>query len=218
MDGHLAELVPGAYLSDQAYFQIRDAIVSGRLASGTKLSVPALARQLNISRSPAREAMIRLAKEGLVELIPRKGATVIRLTRRDLRDLYQLREVLEGLASRLAAELIDTQGSATLERIMEAHRRAVGRGDVEAHRRLDLEFHSAIRDTTGDKRLIAFLEQLQGQIRVALILTSGVPGRMQMALQDHERIYATIVARDPGAAEEATRQHIRRLRLALAEE
>ena len=140
--------------------------LTGRLQPGTRLSVPALAQRLGISRSPTREALIRLAKEGLVQVTPRKGAVVARFTDEELQYLYSVCEVLEGLASRLAAELIDAEGTKRLFRVLDAHRHAVAELDLERHLSLDLEFHSAIRMISKNLRLIDFLDQLQGQIKI----------------------------------------------------
>lgn len=203
---------PPIRLVDEVYRRLRDGILDGRLPAGSRLSVPEVARQLSVSRSPAREAMLRLSKEGLIEILPHRGAIVVNVAVRDLWDLYQLREVLESLASRLAADRRRQRDLERLEQIMRMHRAALARNDMDGHRRSDLEFHSTIREISRNSRLIAALEQYQGQIQIGIGKTSAVPGHARLALSDHERIFEAIVIGDAGAAELATKQHIARVR------
>jgi DNA-binding GntR family transcriptional regulator len=208
-------LNPSIRLVDQAYEAIREGIFDGGLPPGARLSVPELARRLGISRSPVKEAITRLIDEGLASFVPHRGAVVAEVSGEDLQELYQLREVLEGLACRLAAETITGGEVARLAEILGADRAAVETGDVSRHIGLDLEFHDLIRRSTGNQRLIEVLNRLQGQIRIALRLTSAVPGMAHKAVAEHELILGAIRDHDPALAESRARQHIVRLREAL---
>ncbi len=133
------------------------------------MSVPKLARQLAISRSPVREAVQRLVHDGLVVTLPHKGAVVACDNIGDLYQRYELRELLEGLAARLATGRLDKAVSAKLEDIVEQHRKALeqGRG-LEAHIELDMRFHRRIRQIAGNPHLTELLDGLQGKIRLAM--------------------------------------------------
>lgn len=210
-------LQPGAALADQAYEHLRDAILDGRLAPLTPLSVPEVARRLGISRSPAREAIARLASEGLARVEPRRGAVVAQITLDDLHEIYEVREVLEGLACRLAALAMDDAARKQLDEVIAEHRDAVTAGDVARHMVADQRFHKVVRSVAGNRRLAESLDRLQGEIRVAMNTTHRVAGGMHQALAEHEEIAEALRRADPEAAEEAARRHIRRLRQGLKE-
>jgi DNA-binding GntR family transcriptional regulator len=207
----------GDGLAERAYLLLRDAILSHQIPSGSRLSVPEVARQLSISRSPAREAITRIQYEGLADFVPNRGAVVSRIGLDELVEIYDIREVLEGLAARLAARAADPGLTTELERVWTAHREAIQDGDVATHMELDVEFHQLIRTAAGNLRLGEALDRLQGQIRLAMGTTSQRGGGMQAALAEHRQLIEAISAGDPIAAERVARDHIRRLRDSLAE-
>lgn len=213
--GELRELSRGDGLAEQAYRALRDAILSHQLKAGTRLSVPEVARRLGVSRSPAREAVARITAEGLAEQEPGRGAVVAEIDTANLIEIYDLREVLEGLACRLAAARITDPDLAHLTDVHRDHRAAIDRGDVEGHMNHDQAFHAAIRDIAGYRRLTQALDHLQGQIRIAMNTTRHSIGGMQQALGEHETILDALRERDPIAAEQAGRQHVARLRADL---
>jgi DNA-binding GntR family transcriptional regulator len=184
------------------------------MSPGERLSIPALATELGVSRSPIREAVRQLVQHGLAVEEPHRGAFVAHVTLADLQRVYAVREVLEGLAARSAAEMVSPADLEELEDLLAQHRDAVERGDMEAHFDLDMRFHRHMRVLTGNESLVAFLDQIQGQIQLGM-LTTSVRGGAPHAVQDHERILAAVVSRDPEAAEQAARAHIARLRVTL---
>lgn len=201
----------GEALAEQAYVALRDAILSHQLPPGTRLSVPDMARRLGVSRSPAREAIARIAYEGLAQIEPNRGAVVSDIRAADLVEIYSLREVLEGLACRLASQQLDERQVDRLRQILERHEEAIAAQDLERHYHFDQAFHAAIRDIAQHHRLIEALDRLQGQIRVAMYTTHRSPGGMPQALAEHHAIFEALVAADPDRAEEAGRAHISRL-------
>jgi len=201
----------GEALAEQAYIALRNAILNHQLPPGTRLSVPDMARRLGISRSPAREAIARIAYEGLAQVEPNRGAVVSDLRPEDLVEIYSLREVLEGLACRLASQRIDEAGIERLRDILDQHERAIAADDLERHYELDLAFHAAIREIGRHDRLTESLDRLQGQIRVAMYTTHRSPGGMPQALAEHKVILEALVAGDPERAERAGRAHVSRL-------
>lgn len=202
----------GAGLAEQAYTLLRDAILSHTLPPGTRLSVPEIARQLDVSRSPAREAIIRIQYEGLADYLPHRGAVVSRIDLNNLAEIYTIREVLEGLAARLAAENADEHQLEQLEALWSAHAEAIDAADEARRVDLDGEFHREIRAAAGSLRLVESLDRLQGQIRLAMATTSRVGGGPPAALAEHRAILDALRSRDGAAAETVAREHIRRLR------
>lgn len=198
-------------LADQAYVVLRDAILSHQMPPGTRLSVPEIARRLGISRSPAREAITRISYEGLAQVEPNRGAVVVDIQFRDLVEIYAVREVLEGLACRLAAPRLSDHDLATLASILDEHEQAVQADDADLHYALDQRFHATIRGFANNRRLVESLDRLQGQIRVAMFTTRRSDGGMAQALAEHRLIYEALRTRDPNQAETAGRSHIARL-------
>lgn len=198
-------------LAEQAYMTLRKAILDHELAPGTRLSVPGVAEQLGVSRSPAREAIARIAYEGLAYLQPNKGAIVADLDVASLVEIYEVREVLEGLACRLASQRMSADGATELRDLLSQHTAAVDAGDVEHHYELDMQFHARIRELAGNSRLTVQLELLQQQIRLAMYTTHRSPGGMPLAVTEHRRILDALESGDPVLAEAAGRSHIARL-------
>lgn len=210
-----AKLARGDGLADQAYGVLRDAILSHRIPPGSRLSVPEVARQLDISRSPAREAITRIQYEGLADFVPQRGAVVSSIGLDELVEIYDVREVLEGLAARRAAQTADPDLIAALQRVWHQHDRAIADGDVPTHMELDIEFHHLIRSASDNVRLGDALDRLQGQIRLAMFTTASRGGGMPAALAEHQQLIEVIGSGDGDAAERVARDHIRRLRDSL---
>lgn len=211
----LSPMETGPSLSDRVYDTLLKHIVGQILKPGTRLSVPRLAHRLGVSRTPVKEALERLTQEGFVTTLPNRGAFVTIYRREDLDELYQLREVLEGLAARLAAPKMDSGLLEELRGLLSRGEAAVGKGDIFAHATIDLEFHRLIREQAGNRRLARTLDNLQDQIRVVLRTSATIPGSMQKALAEHRTILAALEVRDPDGAERATRSHVRRIREAV---
>lgn len=203
---------PRVILSDQAYVVLRDAIFEKRLPPGSRLSVPDMAERLGISRSPVREAVARLAHEGLVKMVPNKGGVVAELGIDDLLEIYELREILEGLAASLAAARVNDESLGQLRNLYERHVQVVEAGRTDEHMALDMAFHRLTRELTGNRRLLYTLDRLQGQIRLAMSTTQQSRGGMAQAVAEHQVILNALATRDPVRAENAAREHIRRLR------
>jgi DNA-binding GntR family transcriptional regulator len=163
-----------------------------------------------------REAVQRLVQEGLAISVPHRGAMVAQLGGEDLQSLYEVREVLEGLAARRATERLDSMAKSALASLVEQHREALEREDLAGHVRLDMRFHLQIRELAGNQPLAEMLDRLQGQVRLAMHSLWGRYAAPQRALEDHEKILAAVLSSDPDAAEKAARAHIARVRTELA--
>lgn len=202
-------------VADSVHDLLREAIIEGRLPPGSRLSVPVLAQQFSVSRSPVREAVQRLVQEGLATEEPHRGAAVARLHPEELVPLYQIRETLEGLAARLAAEQADGEELASLRTTYEAHASALERGEASRHVALDLAFHAALRTASHNDELDQYLERVQGKIAIAML--GGRPQEWsKQAIVEHRAILEAVLARDPEAAEAAARAHIRRVTADIA--
>jgi len=200
----------GRSLLDRVSDSLRTAILSGELPPGARLSVPEIARQLNVSRTPAREALLRLQHEGLVEVNPRRGAIVLDGSMADLRELFQYREALEGMAARLAATEMSDRDKAAMRVAFERHVRAVDEQDVAAHARFDQAFHVAFVEGSGNRRIIEELERVRSLLTLLMNEMAAQPGALGAPIVTvHERLLRAIEEGDGEAAERAARNHVR---------
>lgn len=202
-------------VADHIYLRLRDAILSNQLSPGSRLSVPSIARQFGVSRSPVREAVQRLVQDGLASEEPHRGAVVTSLKPEELVSLYQVREVLEGLAVRLAAEHATRDELAAMQVTLQQQTDAVERGDLQQHIVLDLRFHALIREAARNDDLTEFLERVQSKVMIAMLSGDSATWPKQ-AVAEHRRILEAILAGDADAAEAAARAHVVRVREAIA--
>jgi DNA-binding GntR family transcriptional regulator len=207
----LTHLDRGESLAVRAYEAIRAAITTQQLVAGSHLSVPALAQRLNVSRTPVKEALARLEREGLVATRTNRGACVAFLCAADVHEIYHLREALEGLAARLAAERASPADIKVLKGLIEAQEQALKVRDMDAVMDVDMEFHRRLRELSGN-RLANILRNLEDQVRTVLATSITIPGRREQATREHRTILASIERHNPDSAESAARDHIRNIR------
>ena len=208
--------IEGTSVTDEAYERLVQAITSGEYGSGQKLSEPELAAKLGISRVPLREALGRLEGK-LITRTPRLGARVIEVSRSTLEQLYFLREALEGMVARLAAENASDPQIAKLGRLLGLEQTRYGRN---AHKTYlapeDEDFHFAIANAAkADHLRNVLLETVYYQLRIHRARARIEPSRAKAAMAEHGEIVAALRARDPDKAESAMRQHIRISRMNL---
>jgi DNA-binding GntR family transcriptional regulator len=198
--------------------RLREAILSGRLPAGARLSVPELAAQLGVSRTPVREALFALQRSGLAVMRPRRGAVVFGGGRRELTQLFELREALDGMAARLAAERMSDHERGELVTVASHHDAALDAGDVDTHIALDVELHRVICGGAHNEPLAADLSRLRDQLVLVMRTCSAAPGAMGRGVRrDHHAIVDAVVRGDADAAETAARAHVRNiLRFILA--
>jgi DNA-binding GntR family transcriptional regulator len=190
---------------------LRRAVVRGELFPGEKLAEARIASQLGVSRTPVREAFKQLQAEGLVTVVNRSGTFVTDLSSREVAELYEVREALEGMVARLAAEHHDDRDRRALEANVERMRKAVESGDVQEFLVCDREFHRALVIATNNEKLaehVAFLENRIQRERLGFVVTAR-PGRAKRSYTEHMRVMTPVLARNADGAERAMRRHVR---------
>jgi DNA-binding GntR family transcriptional regulator len=207
----LRALEPGDLLADRAYRCLTRAILRNQLVAGAALSVPDLARRLNISRSPVREAVQRLIYDGLAENVPHRGAVVSDIQPNDFRDLMMVREPLEGLAARLATRRASQNDLEALREVLDDHARVVDSGDEVANVELDTRFHAIIRDAAGNEDLSEILGRIQARAHLSRYSLWRGTRNPHSAVAEHRAILVAMSARDADGAELAARRHITNL-------
>lgn len=191
---------------------ITTGVRDGRYAPGQRLVEADLTAQLGVSRGPLREALGRLAAEGVLELEPYRGATVRRLTKEDLVDLFHVREVLEGEAARGAALRIEEgDNRAELEAALARTEDIRERGDVAEYMDENSRFHDLVVEMSGSPLLARLIPQLQVHA-FRLLMRHLLMDRdaMEQSIEQHEVLAKAILAGDPRGAERAMRAHVRK--------
>jgi len=205
-------------LTDQLFEQLSEAIVAGTFAAGAKLSEPRLAAQYGVSRGPVREAIRRLEERRLVTRTPRQGVRVVVPTPGNALELFTIREVLEGLAARQAAEnALDSEIDA-LRAMLAHHREALSQPDAMVYWQAtaNSDFHFMVARIGRNQHLFDLLcGEYYTLFRLFRMRHRIVPGRAQRALTEHERIVDAIADRDAELAEMLMRRHIASARAGL---
>jgi DNA-binding GntR family transcriptional regulator len=196
-------------LVDEVVEVLRAEIYAGRFPLGTPLRQEQLASELQVSRTPLREALRMLEREGLVRVEPGRSVRVTSGDLSTLLDAYALREVVDGLAARLAAEKGDSEGLRRLDAILKHQQKAVAPWDPPQYTALNVDFHRALMEMTGNDFLVAQMPLVHMTSQVFVPIRRVSEERAVRAIQEHAEI-ATAVHDGAGEkAEELAREHIR---------
>ena len=196
-------------LRDVVFNTLRRAIITGEFAPGERLMEISLANRLGVSRTPVREAIRKLELEGLVIMIPRKGAQVAKITEKSLRDVIEIRCVLEEFAASLACERITEEGK---EKLKEAHRQfveAAQTNDIIDSVEKDEQFHDAIFQATCNDRLITIINNLREQFyRYRMEYVKDIE-QHSVLVTEHEQLLHAIFNQDSETAKQIMRTHLK---------
>ncbi|MCE9681239.1 MULTISPECIES: GntR family transcriptional regulator [Halomonadaceae] len=198
-------------LAERVFHELQDAIVRGELAPGSKITEPGLSKTYGISRGPLREAMRRLEAHRLIERVPHVGARVVKLSMKELLELFDVREALESMAARLAAEHMSAEEIAGLREVLALHERQADLKSGEAYyqREGDLDFHYRIVLGSHNRMLMTMLcDDLYYLVRLYRTQFSASGTRPHRAFVEHHRIVDAIEAGDAELAELLMRRHV----------
>jgi DNA-binding GntR family transcriptional regulator len=195
-------------LWEQVRDRLREDVLSGELAPGTVLSEASLARSFGVSRGPIREALGRLASEGLVTITPRRGAIVTELTRDEFVDAYQVREALETLAIRLAVSRLEESDLARLRELHEDMVEHAARGEVNAFFDANARFHRLFVTASGNQKLQEMYRMLMDQMGRYLARSLALRGSLEKSIAEHSAILEAVEATDADRATRLLADHI----------
>lgn len=195
-------------LVDEASRVIRDMILTGKLLAGTRLRQADLADQMEISRTPLRESLMKLEQEGLVEVLPRGGFRVVELKLEEAVELYDVREVLDGLAARLVAQRAVEQGLKGLHVRMRKMEKCVATKNAHEWFIHHVAFHGELYQASRNSRLQGLISTVCLSIQRFHPLLLTTPNRLKEAFLEHQEIFKAIQAQDPERAERLARLHI----------
>lgn len=195
-------------LRDVVFNTLRKAILTGELRPGERLMEIHLANRLGVSRTPIREAIRKLELEGLVIMIPRRGAEVAQITEKSLKDVLEVRRALDALCVELACDRIDEEATQQLKKACEEFERATETKDATTIAKADVELHDIIVRATGNQRLIQLINNLSEQMYRYRFEYIKDENRHDNLIDEHRMIYESIVKRDKEGAARAAKIHI----------
>lgn len=204
----LSRLPGPSPLKDQAYRAIKDAILTLKLKPGQALVESEVAQQLGVSKTPVRDALLELEREGLVTKILFKGTYVSEVTPRDVREIFELRAVLEGLAARRAAPFFREEELERARELLTAQHEALTKGSIELASQLGKRFHDMIIQKADNRRLIPILRNLDDHLQRVRLLSDQINGRLNKSVEEHRRILLALREKDPELAEKMVRAHL----------
>lgn len=203
--------------AEQVYFSLKSRILSIELAPGASLSETDLAQQYQVSRTPVREALIRLADEGLVDVHPKSGTNVSRIPIAQLPEALVVRKALEGVTASKAAQNATASTILTLQARLMRQQEIAETGDRDAFFQADEAFHAAIAEVAGYPGIWTLVERAKMQVDRFRLLTLPQYGRMQMVIAEHSAVLDAIIQRSPEGAAAAMGRHIESLEISLAD-
>lgn len=199
-------------LGEVVFEYLRNAILAGELKPGERLMEVTIADQLGVSRTPVREAIRKLEKESFVIMIPRKGAYVADLTKKDILEVLEIRKELEGFAAYLAAERMSLSEKESLGRVVEKFNESLLNMDKKNMIESDNEFHSLIFEATKNQRLINIIYDLHDQFQRFRLIYFNEFNNYKEIQASHKRIFDAIIKQDGSEARVEAENHVESIR------
>lgn len=195
-------------LGEHVFENLKQAIIRGQIPPGNRLVESRLAATMDISRTPVREAIHKLEREGLIEKLPRGGFSVLGFTRNDIEETFGIRSVLESYAARLAAEKHEEEELLPLEEKITEFQRCLDKGQMDELARINTEFHHLFYALSRSPRLIKIISDLRDQIERFRKIILRVANMPQTSNEDHQKMLKAIRARDTDKVENLVKEHI----------
>jgi len=195
-------------LNQKVYRVLKESIVKGFLEPGTKLLENKIAEEMHVSRTPVREAMQKLVAEGFVKTTPNQTMVVTEVSPDDVKEVLQIRGVLEGLAAHITAKKINGQEIDELEKIIAQMSLYITKKDLLSYCKVDDEFHDLILNICGNKWIIQIRDNLGSFIYRFRIKSLSVPGRLKHSLEEHQAIMESLQKHNSTEADRLSQIHM----------
>jgi len=196
-------------LREVVFNTLREAIISGELKPGERLMEVQLAEKIGVSRTPVREAIRKLELEGLVEMLPRKGAHVSEITDKDIMDVLEVRTSLDGLATSLAAYRMSSDELKSLNNVLAHLTGFIEKENLQGSIKRDVEFHEIIYRSSRNDKLIQISNNLREQVQRFRVIYLKDYSSPKALIQEHINIIEALTAKDTMAAQKAAETHIK---------
>ena len=210
--------IPRAALHEQVAQRLRQMLVEGRIAPGAKLNERELSELLHVSRTPLREAIKMLAAEGLVELLPNRGAIAVALTEADVHNTFEVMAGLEAQSGELAAERITPQELAEIQAMHFEMLAAYTRKDLSAYYTINARIHNAINAAAKNPVLVSVYNQVNARLQALRFRSNQDGAKWKRAVGEHEKMIEALSTRDPAAMREVLLTHLANKRNTVLEQ
>jgi DNA-binding GntR family transcriptional regulator len=210
--------IPRAALHEQVAQRLRQMLVEGRIAPGAKLNERELAELLNVSRTPLREGIKMLAAEGLVELLPNRGAIAVSLSEADVLNTFEVMAGLEAQAGELAAQRITPAELAEIQAMQFEMMAAYTRGDLSAYYAINSRIHAAISAAAKNPVLANVYKQVNARLQALRFRSNQDGEKWKRAVKEHEKMVEALSAHDGAAMREVLLTHLRNKRDVVLEQ
>ncbi|GFE62494.1 GntR family transcriptional regulator [Geobacter sp. AOG2] len=194
-------------LREKILENIRDAIISGALKAGSRVSEPDLAERYGISRTPIREAFRQLESEGYLTVIPRRGAVVSEFSEKDVEEFYAIKSILEGYAARRACEKLTAKEVERLQAINDRLAELALHNDIKAFFKTHSDFHDVFIRAADNEKLRELIASLVTRFQRLRLMSISLPGRMDISVQEHQKIIEAFRRKDGETAELLVRKN-----------
>jgi DNA-binding GntR family transcriptional regulator len=210
--------IPRAALHEQVAARLRELLVEGAIAPGAKLNERELAERLSVSRTPLREAIKMLAAEGLVELLPNRGAVAVSLDEHDVFNTFEVMAELEGMSGELAAQRITDAELAEIKALHYEMLAAHTRRDLSTYYRLNAQIHRAINAAAKNPVLSVTYNQVNARLQALRFRSNQEEAKWKRAVKEHEQMIEALAKRDSGALRSVLVQHLQHKRDVVLEQ
>jgi len=210
--------IPRAALHEQVAQRLRQMLVEGQIAPGAKLNERELAERLSVSRTPLREAIKMLAAEGLVELLPNRGAIAVSLGESDVLDTFEVMAGLEAMSGELAAQRITDEELAEIRAMHYEMLAAYTRQDLSAYYSINARIHRAINAAARNPVLATVYNQVNARLQALRFRSNQDGEKWSRAVKEHEKMIEALAARDAAAMREVLAAHLRNKRDTVLEQ
>jgi len=209
----MAKYLDRPNLRDQVYDFVKEMIIMREIKPDEKINEEQLAERLRVSRTPIRETLCRLENEGIVKVIPRRGAFVVKQCKERVIEILQIREVLEGLVAWLVTQNRDEKTLDKLKRCLERISSTPEEdGHLQKYTNADVEFHSLLLDASNNHMLQNMMGIVNAHLQIIRLRTVVLPGRAKKTVEEHYRVLEAIEKGNAKAAERLMRKHIESVR------
>ena len=201
------ELKPFA-LTDWTYHYLKEKILNLELKPGQQINIDEFTEKLEVSRTPIREAFLKLASEGLIEVRPRVGYFVVDITEQDIRDLFEIREIIETRAAKKAAELLSDEELESMQSLILESQKAVEEENFDIYLKNEIQFHEFLQKHIQNKRLISIIEGLNDLTYRERVMSTHSIENINQSIIEHQRIMDGLLKRDGNLAEWYMGEHL----------
>jgi len=215
MNLRMKKLIESPNLRERVYEILKRAIIFGEIPPAKKIDEESLAKQLGVSRTPIRESLCRLENEGIVNIIPRRGAFVVKHSKERIVEILLVREALEGFAARSAVDHIDERTIEEMKSLFKDFSEGTIRDQSREYTQADLEFHTLIVKKSNNSLLMSLMNSLNDHIQMLRLRTVSLKGRPEHSLLEHLKIIDALEKRSHSLAESSMRRHIQKVRKSL---